>query len=596
MPSAPARSRSHPTIRSERRLVAGIVVSVLLHGVLLSLQFGVQGLDLGSGGPIAVTLAPLASAPDMPAVSAIAPAPSALDTTTPAPTPTRLTPAPAPAPVTGLGLVDLPPAPVAAQPVSVKPRPQRTKPVSVKRRVRALPPPVIVAAPNAQSEFSVPLPDVVPNPWLAQGAQDEEDTTAGPEPAQPVQEEIAGVMDEAEESARLAQPEPARLAEEEQRRRELERAREHERIVQQQHAADEARQTSELEAQRRLADQQAAQRQRLAEEQAQQAHLDQERSAQEAALAARASAELTRERERQELAARQLAEQRAAEQALLQEQADAQAQAQRTAREQAQRLVQEQAERQRLEAQRLAQAQAAERQRIEELNQRLVQERVQQQADERARTERLARQADEAARQATAERLQAYSPGPALAAGSGQAGAAGAGRGDVGSGSGSGDRSQPGTVAGLPGSRARELLRGLTIPGAGVALPAPEQDDPRRVIADGGERDAPLRLYVDSVRQKLERNAVLGGARLALRDVRTDPLVSLALRSDGSIDAVTIIRSSGRPDMDEALRRFVRLNARYAAFPPNVAARFDVIEIRRIWRFTDSLKLLEEMR
>ena len=81
-----------------------------------------------------------------------------------------------------------------------------------------------------------------------------------------------------------------------------------------------------------------------------------------------------------------------------------------------------------------------------------------------------------------------------------------------------------------------------------------------------------------------------------MRDVRIDPLVSLALRSDVSIDDVTIVRSSGQPDMDEAVRRFVRLNARYSAFPPNVAARFDVIEIRRIWRFTDGLKLLEEMR
>jgi len=40
----------------------------------------------------------------------------------------------------------------------------------------------------------------------------------------------------------------------------------------------------------------------------------------------------------------------------------------------------------------------------------------------------------------------------------------------------------------------------------------------------------------------------------------------------------------------------VRLNARYAAFPPNVAANFDVIEIRRVWRFAEGLKLVEEMR
>jgi hypothetical protein len=560
-------------IRSERRLVAGIAVSILLHGVLLSLQFGVPGSSPGSGGPIAVVLAPQSSVPDRPPVFSTSPVPPAPDPTLPAP-PLATTPSP----VTGLRLVDLPPAPIPAQVAAKadagKSRPKRTKSVSVNRRMRELSPPVIVAVPNPASGFTVPLPEVV----LAQGAQDEESTAPAPEPARVAQEDIAGTTDEAEELVRLAQGE--------QHRFELEQTQERERIAQEQ----------------RVADQQAAQRQRLVEEQALQMRQDEARMAQEAALAARLKAELTRERERQELATRQLTEQRAAEQASLQAQADVQAEAQRNAREQAQRvaLAQEQAERQRLEAQRLAQEQHAERQRIEELHQRrLAQERAQQQADERARAERLVReQADEAARQAAAERLQAQaqSPRPVLAAGSGQPGTAGVGSGDGSNGSGSGARSQPGAVAGLPGSRARELLRGLTIPGAEVPLTAPEQGDPRRVVADGGERDAPLRLYVDSVRQKLERNAVLGGARLALREVRIDPLVSLALRSDGSIDAVTIIRSSGRPDMDEAVRRFVQLNARYAAFPPNVAARFDVIEIRRIWRFTDSLKLLEEMR
>ncbi|MBQ5965512.1 TonB family protein, partial [Massilia sp. ZL223] len=147
------------------------------------------------------------------------------------------------------------------------------------------------------------------------------------------------------------------------------------------------------------------------------------------------------------------------------------------------------------------------------------------------------------------------------------------------------------------GSRARELLRGVTIPSVTPpAQPAAMTLEARRVVADGAERDVPLRLYVDSVRQKLERNAVPGGARFSPREVRIDPLVSVSLRSDGSIDDVTILRSTGRPDMDEAVRRFVRLNARYSAFPPNVAARFDVIEIRRVWAFADGLKLMEEMR
>jgi outer membrane biosynthesis protein TonB len=59
---------------------------------------------------------------------------------------------------------------------------------------------------------------------------------------------------------------------------------------------------------------------------------------------------------------------------------------------------------------------------------------------------------------------------------------------------------------------------------------------------------------------------------------------------------VLIVRSSGHTDLDAAVRRIVRVNARYAVFPPNVAARYDAIEIRRIWTFAEGLRLLEEVR
>ena len=56
------------------------------------------------------------------------------------------------------------------------------------------------------------------------------------------------------------------------------------------------------------------------------------------------------------------------------------------------------------------------------------------------------------------------------------------------------------------------------------------------------------------------------------------------------------MRSSGNAETDNAVRRIVRLNARYSAFPPNIASRYDVIEIRRIWSFAETLKLMEELR
>jgi outer membrane biosynthesis protein TonB len=118
----------------------------------------------------------------------------------------------------------------------------------------------------------------------------------------------------------------------------------------------------------------------------------------------------------------------------------------------------------------------------------------------------------------------------------------------------------------------------------------------RRALADAARRDVPLRLYIDSVRQKIERNAIVSQIQLSSGGVHTDPVVSIAIRSDGSVEDVTILRSSGRPDIDDIVRRIVGLNARYSAFPPNVAANYDVIELRRIWTFAEVLRLVEEVR
>jgi TonB family protein len=143
--------------------------------------------------------------------------------------------------------------------------------------------------------------------------------------------------------------------------------------------------------------------------------------------------------------------------------------------------------------------------------------------------------------------------------------------------------------------RARDMVRGLDVL-RGTPPPVPLPASVRRALASGAEREVPLRMYVDSIRQKIERNGLLNRASLPAQRVRIDPLVSLTLRSDGSVEDVVILRSSGHPDIDEAVRRVVRMNARYSVFPPNVAANYDLIEIRRIWSFADGLKLIEEIR
>ncbi|HSY26409.1 MAG TPA: TonB family protein, partial [Burkholderiaceae bacterium] len=76
---------------------------------------------------------------------------------------------------------------------------------------------------------------------------------------------------------------------------------------------------------------------------------------------------------------------------------------------------------------------------------------------------------------------------------------------------------------------------------------------------------------------------------------REDPVVTVAIRSDGSVEDIVINRSSGRSDLDEAVKRIVRVNAPYSVFPASLARKYPVIEIRRVWNFDETLRLLEEV-
>jgi outer membrane biosynthesis protein TonB len=119
------------------------------------------------------------------------------------------------------------------------------------------------------------------------------------------------------------------------------------------------------------------------------------------------------------------------------------------------------------------------------------------------------------------------------------------------------------------------------------------QDSRRRTIFGSADDDIVLKMYIDSWRQAVERN---GNPDQAQPPLRGDADVTVVLRSDGSIESITINRSDERHVLDEPVRRIARSSGRYDAFPPDLLRRYDVIEIRRIWRFGDKLQILEQGR
>ena len=98
-------------------------------------------------------------------------------------------------------------------------------------------------------------------------------------------------------------------------------------------------------------------------------------------------------------------------------------------------------------------------------------------------------------------------------------------------------------------------------------------------------------MYAEAWSGKIQLNMTFDMVREAVKQPHTDPLVTVAVRSDGSVESVTFVNSSGVAALDDAIRRVVQSQTPYEAFPPGLAREYDVIEIRRTWYFDVSIRL-----
>ena len=598
--------------RTDRRLLGGLVVSLLLHALVLLFQFGVPGMGTpGAAPPLTVRLAAADPAPPSPPMPPLPPLP--------APDPIAAAAVAAPPSANGMRLVDPAPQPEPAPPPPAPPAKAKPKlKKDVPRRARRISPPLparetleeptkVIAQDATVNEFAVPIarPEEAEQKTLdikdAQIGDDDGDaqTSAALEAeaaraGRMMAEEEAQALKLAEEQARVAAEESARLAAQEEKLRvaaaeaqKIEQQKVEQQKIEQQKIEQQTLRAEQVRAEEQRAEQQRAEQQKAEQQRAEQQKVEQQKVEQQRAEQQRAdqlrvetqkAEQLRVEQQKAEQlrVERQRVEQLRAEQQKLEQQRAEQQRAEQQRAEQ-QRAEQQRAEQQRAEQQR-AEQQRAEQQRAEQ--QRAEQQRAEQQRAERERAERAERQAAQAAAR---DPLQ---PG----AGSGGRSTTPGGAGSTGP---AGQLPRNALGSDLT-NRARELVKGLDV--LKGAPPGQPSRDGRRVAVGANERDVPLRMYVESWRQKIERNASVNFPRNWVDEEKKDPLVSVAVRSDGSVEDVTIITSSGRADMDEAVRRIVRVNARYSPFPAEIAKKYDVIDIRRVWRFDEVLKLMEEVR
>ena len=65
-------------------------------------------------------------------------------------------------------------------------------------------------------------------------------------------------------------------------------------------------------------------------------------------------------------------------------------------------------------------------------------------------------------------------------------------------------------------------------------------------------------------------------------------ILDVALNADGSLNGITLLRSSGERVLDDAAIRIVRLAAPYAPFPKKMHEEIDLLHITKTWQFLNS--------
>ncbi len=114
---------------------------------------------------------------------------------------------------------------------------------------------------------------------------------------------------------------------------------------------------------------------------------------------------------------------------------------------------------------------------------------------------------------------------------------------------------------------------------------------PRRKWISANTRAYEFAAYMQAWVAKVERVGNLNYPEEVRRLKLTGDLVmTVGVNVDGSVESIDIQRSSGKPQLDNAATRIVRLAGPYSPLPEHINATVDVLHITRTWRFSRDFK------
>lgn len=112
---------------------------------------------------------------------------------------------------------------------------------------------------------------------------------------------------------------------------------------------------------------------------------------------------------------------------------------------------------------------------------------------------------------------------------------------------------------------------------------------PRRTFISASTKIYKFAAYMEAWRAKVERVGNLNYPDEARKRKLSGSLIlDVALNPDGSVNQITIRRSSGQKILDDAAIRIVNLASPFAPFPDNIKADTDILHITRTWQFLNN--------
>ncbi|HTP99569.1 MAG TPA: TonB family protein [Casimicrobiaceae bacterium] len=119
------------------------------------------------------------------------------------------------------------------------------------------------------------------------------------------------------------------------------------------------------------------------------------------------------------------------------------------------------------------------------------------------------------------------------------------------------------------------------------------QKRPKRRFIGARAEEYRFARYVEDWRLKVERIGNLNYPEAAREQkLYGSLLLTVSIRSDGSVENVELNRTSGSRILDAAAIKIVEMSGPFAPFPPDIKRDTDILHITRTWTFTkaDSLE------